>query len=166
MAPRRLIVMRHAKSAWDTLAPSDHLRPLNARGRRDAPQVARALVLRHWVPEAVISSDAARTRETWEHMEARFDDPVETTFTPALYHAGLGAVQVAVGRLGGGVRTAMVLGHNPGFEDAVAWLTGVSVRMTTGNAALLVHPGEGDWRAAVTDAGGWEIEGVVRPREL
>lgn len=163
---RRLIVMRHAKSAWDTDASSDHLRPLNRRGRQDAPRVARVLAGRGWVPQRVVSSDAARTRETWEHMEAAFDDPVEVEFTPALYHSGLGAVQVAVGRLGAGIHTALVLGHNPGFEDAVAWLSGHDLRLTTGNAVLLVHPDDAGWRDAITTPGTWSIEDVVRPREL
>ena len=42
---RRLIVMRHAKSSWDSDAHNDHARPLNKRGRRDAPAIARRGVL-------------------------------------------------------------------------------------------------------------------------
>ncbi len=62
---RRLIVMRHAKSSWKHAGLTDHQRPLNKRGRKDAPRVARALIERGWTPRRVLSSDAARTRETW-----------------------------------------------------------------------------------------------------
>ena len=63
---RRLIVLRHAKSAWDTDAATDHERPLNKRGRRDALRVAEKIAKLGWQPEQVISSDAERTRETWK----------------------------------------------------------------------------------------------------
>ena len=57
---RRLIVMRHAKSSWKNPKLRDHQRPLNKRGRRDAPRVARALRKAGWVPDAVLSSVLTR----------------------------------------------------------------------------------------------------------
>lgn len=163
---RRLIVMRHAKSSWDSEAPTDHLRPLNLRGRRDAPRVARELRERGWAPERVFSSDATRTRETWEHMEAAFDQPIEVHFTGGLYHGGLGAIQAAVGALQEDLEVVLVLGHNPGFEHAVSWLTGEGVRITTANAALLEHASATSWREAIGDPGGWTLQDVLRPREI
>ncbi len=71
---RRIIVMRHAKSSWKSDAPDDHSRPLNRRGRRDAPRVAQELARRGWVPERVFSSDARRTRQTWEIMAPYFEN--------------------------------------------------------------------------------------------
>ncbi len=64
----RLIIMRHAKSDWNSGAASDHARPLNKRGRRDAPRVANRLGELGWQPDYVISSDSRRTRETLELM--------------------------------------------------------------------------------------------------
>ena len=61
---KRLLVTRHAKSSWKSGEDSDHARPLNKRGRRDAPRVAAHLVGLGWVPEQVLSSDSQRTRET------------------------------------------------------------------------------------------------------
>ena len=57
---RRLILMRHAKSDWGT-GDDDHDRPLNARGRGDAPRVGEALRELGWVPDLVVLSDSART---------------------------------------------------------------------------------------------------------
>ena len=48
---RRLIVMRHAKSSWKDPNLDDHERPLNKRGRRDAPMVADAIFERGWIPD-------------------------------------------------------------------------------------------------------------------
>lgn len=162
---KRLIVMRHAKSAWDTDAATDHERPLASRGRKDAPRVGAELARLDWVPERVISSDSQRTRETWSRVSGSLPGGVEVSFTRALYHGGVGAVQAALQGLPDAVTTAMVLGHNPGFEHVVAFLTGEGVRMTTANAALLVHDAD-RWRLAVTSPGGWEIEDLIRPKEL
>ena len=63
--PRRLVLLRHAKSDYpDEVA--DHDRPLAARGRRDAPLVGRWLARSGYRPDAVICSTARRARETWD----------------------------------------------------------------------------------------------------
>ena len=59
----------------------------------------------------------------------------------------------------------MVLGHNPGWEEAVAWLSGDYVRMTTANAALLEHPSD-DWLDGFQASGSWTLVDVLRPKEL
>ncbi len=157
----RLILMRHAKSAWDTPAASDHARPLNERGRKDAPRIATALIGRGWVPERVVSSDAQRTIETWERMAGVFTLPPPVTFTRALYHAGLGELQRALEALEE-EDTVMVIGHNPGFEEAIGWLAGEDVVLKTAHAALLTHAGH-DWDGATHDLGGWRLQDVLRP---
>lgn len=160
---RRLIVVRHAKSAWDTDAPTDHERPLNKRGRRDAPRVAEHLATLGWIPDVVLSSDSERTRETWARMKGAFA-PVDVTFTDELYLAGPDAVYDLLEKVGAAVSTVMVLGHNPGWEDLVEELSGTSTRMTTANAALLVGAGR-TWTDALKTRP-WKIEAVVRPKEL
>jgi len=79
---RRLMLMRHAKSAWQSQAPSDHERPLNERGRRNAPRVGKRLAELGWVPDHVIGSDSRRTRETWERMQALMDRETGPTLRP------------------------------------------------------------------------------------
>ena len=69
---RRLMLMRHAKSAWTSHVPTDHERPLNERGRRDAARVGKRLAKLGWVPDLVVGSDSRRTEETWERMQKRF----------------------------------------------------------------------------------------------
>lgn len=150
MPTHRLILLRHAKSDWGSEARTDHERPLNERGESEAPTVAERLVERGWVPERALSSDATRTRQTWALIEpelaraARAPIPVE--FRSELYLAGLEAIQLYLAKLD--VKTVLVLGHNPGWEMAIASLTGLSVSMKTANAALLESEGE-DWRAVL-----------------
>ncbi len=160
---RRLIILRHAKSDWNTDAGSDHERPLNDRGRRSAPLVGAHLETLGWVPEVVLSSDATRTRQTWEGMASAFGDP-RVEFTRALYLAGPAEVRAAIGPLSDDVTTAMVIGHNHGWEDVVYELTGVRVRMTTCNAALLTVPAD-SWSDASARSD-WTFETVVRPKEI
>lgn len=161
---RRLILMRHAKSAWDTEAPNDHARPLSGRGRADAPKVAARLAALGWVPELVLSSDAVRTRETWARMASAFRSP-EVRWSRRLYGAGVGAVQDEVATVGAAVGTVLLLGHNPGWEGVLAFLSGRSLELTTANAALLRVDAHG-WPDALERAGAWELVELIRPKSL
>ncbi|MBW2528971.1 MAG: histidine phosphatase family protein [Deltaproteobacteria bacterium] len=161
---RRLILMRHAKSAWDTDAPSDHARPLNKRGRRDAPRIGERLVEIGWEPELVLSSDSTRTKETWERMSSSFERP-EIHFLPSLYGAGVATVRAELARVPAEVGTVLLLGHNPGWEEVLAHLTGSAQRMTTANAALL-SVGAASWSIAADAEAGWRLDQLLRPKEL
>ncbi len=160
---RRLILMRHAKSAWKDQGLTDHERPLNARGRRDAPHMADALRSLGWIPDVVVSSSANRTRQTWARMEGAFDGEIPALFLDSLYLAGLGALQGAARDWDDRWRTILCLGHNPGWEHAAAVLSGVSNSMTTANAALLERAAA-PWSEALEAS--WELVAFLRPREL
>jgi phosphohistidine phosphatase len=161
----RLIVMRHAKSAWDSDAPDDHSRPLNKRGRRDAPRVAARLAALGWEPELVVSSDAQRTRQTWKGMSDEFEGEVQTRFVRTLYLAGIDAVRIELAGVDDSIGTVLVLGHNPGWEEVVEQLSGEDHTMTTANAALLSVQAD-SWREALMLDSCWALEQIVRPREL
>jgi len=160
---KRLIIMRHAKSSWTSGAPSDHQRPLNKRGQRAAPLVGARLRDLGWIPDLVIASDSQRTRETWQRMQEAFPHSIEARYSNTFYHGGLAAIVNACSQLNAGVSTLLVLGHNPGWEDAVAALTGQWVRMTTANAALLESE-TNDWKEAIQAS--WASVDILRPREL
>jgi phosphohistidine phosphatase len=160
---RRLMIMWHAKSTWSSDVATDHERPLNKRGRRDAPRVGKRLAKLGWVPECVVSSDSRRTQETWERMQKHFPEGC-VTFTRALYAGGLTELRTEVARLSAAVRTVLILGHNPGCEEAVKALSGREVRITTANVVLL--KGEGATWAEALRHGPWRVAGVVRPKEL
>ena len=181
-----LLVMRHAKSDWDAGADSDHARPLNRRGRRDAPRVAQALDAAGLRPQRVVYSDARRTTETWERRrqaweerDARDDQdrPAVGVASRDLYLASPGELAVAVAATPGpaacsdegardGVDRLMILAHNPGCEGLVTWLSGVQVSMTTANVAVLSPPPGLTWAQAVEHPGAWTLVRVLRPKEL
>ena len=160
---RQLIVMRHAKSSWASAGLTDHERPLNGRGERDAPRVAAQLTALGWQPQHVRSSDARRTRETAKLMLEEWEDGIEATFVASLYLAGPAALKEAMMGLSDEVESLVVLGHNPGWEGVVHRLTGVDVTMKTATAALLRSDCE-SWEDAFDVE--WSLEEVVYPREL
>jgi len=160
---RRLVLMRHAKSDWET-GLEDHARPLNARGRRDAPRIGHALVEHGWVPDVVVLSDSARTTETWARMQGAFDVVPPVRSTRQLYLAGLGALQEVVAELDPRFQTVLALGHNPGWESAAGRLSGQPLRMTTANAVLLELVA-GPWAQAISTPAE-RLHSVLRPKEL
>jgi phosphohistidine phosphatase SixA len=162
---RRLIVMRHAKSSWGDGDLSDHARPLNKRGRRDAPDIAERLVELEWTPELVLSSDAARTRETYSLMSGTFGGAAHVEYVPAFYTDGFAAIRTAVGEVNAEIHTVLALGHNPSCEEAVFWLCGEAAELTTANCALL-ESAAADWTAAVAHRKLWRLVDVIRPKEL
>ena len=155
--------MRHAKSSWTSGAATDHQRPLNKRGRRAAPLIGARLRELGWTPDLVIASDSERTRETWQRMQAEFPDYVEERLDSDFYHGGLADITSACTRLTNDISTVLVLGHNPGWEDAMAELAGQWVRMTTANAALL-ESDMNDWAEIIE--GNWVLVDILRPKEL
>lgn len=162
MSELRLLLMRHAKSSWKSDAVGDHDRPLNKRGRRDAPRIADRLAEVGWRPELVVSSDSTRTRQTWLLMQPRFSD-TDVRFTPNLYLCDTVDLLGEVAALPSSVRTALLLGHNPGWEEAVEEMTGSAVTMTTANVALLRSAARG-WVHAVKQP--WQLVDLLRPKEL
>lgn len=157
----RLIVLRHAKSDWNAGAATDHERPLNARGQRDAPRVGAALLRRGWVPDVLLSSDAQRTRETWQHMRPFLAPDLPGQFLPSLYHAGMATVSPLLVRQT--ASTVLILGHNPGMERVVATLTDSNPVLTTCNAVLLESTAT-RWSDALRQS--WTLVDILRPKEL
>ncbi len=108
----RLILMRHAKSSWGDPTQDDHQRPLNGRGRRSAEAIGNWLRAENIMPDQMLVSSAARTKETSE----RLDMEAEKTVLDALYLASPGIMLEILKRASG--QCVLMLGHNPG----TAWL--------------------------------------------
>lgn len=160
---RRLILMRHAKSSWTSGAKDDHARPLNKRGRRDAPRIAAALFARDWWPDVVLSSDAERTLETWALM-APGGPEVRLSSCRSLYHGGIDEIKAAMADQAA-AQTVLVLGHNPGWAAALTWLSDGDGLLTTANAALFTTAAA-SWQEAFAGPGRLHRVGVLRPKSL
>lgn len=110
----KLILMRHAKSSWGDPGLDDHARPLNDRGRRAARAMGAWLKDSGHTPSVVVSSDSARTIETWDCMRPSLA-PDRVVFTDALYHASANTILRVLREVG--ASPALILCHNPGIAD-------------------------------------------------
>ncbi|MEG3628021.1 SixA phosphatase family protein [Streptomyces poriticola] len=115
---RRLVVLRHAKSARPA-GVADHDRPLAGRGRRDAPAAGRALAEADRLPDLALCSTATRARATWELASAEWGTPPPVRLEPRLYAADVPELLAVVREVPDEVGTLLVVGHNPGLEDLV-----------------------------------------------
>jgi phosphohistidine phosphatase len=136
MDSRRLVVVRHAKSAWPDGVP-DAQRPLNGRGRRDAPAAGRWLRDRTGPVEAVVCSPAARTRETLGLIAAELDAAPDPVFDERVYAATAETLLAVVHGIPDDAGSALLVGHNPGVSELVAVLSGTEVEMKTSAIAVL-----------------------------
>ncbi len=109
----RLILMRHAKSDWNTPASGDYDRPLNGRGRKSARRIGEWLADQGYLPETVLVSAAARTRETWKLISGNIDPVPNVEFIENLYLASPETMFQML-RSGPHTGTLMMLAHNPG----------------------------------------------------
>ncbi|MGH3904019.1 MAG: SixA phosphatase family protein [Pseudonocardiaceae bacterium] len=156
-APRTLILLRHAKSAWPQDV-ADLQRPLAGRGRRDAPAVGRWLRQQAPTIDLVICSPAVRARQTWELAAAQLDVAPPVRYDERLYGA---SVFLTVTReLPAHASAVLLVGHNPSLEDFLELLTGATEVLKTSAIAVMTTPGT--WEEA--NPGSWTLEALATPR--
>ncbi len=166
---RQLLVLRHAKSAWDTDAATDFERPLAKRGKKDAPRMGQWLREYELVPDHVVCSPAERARQTavavckqlgLDKKTIHWDEHIYLGTTEALLQV-LGDCPPAAGRV-------MIVGHNPGLEDLVEYLCGAvdapvdGKLLPTATVAHLEMPDAWDTLAG----GSARLMSITRPRSL
>ena len=113
---RRLVLLRHAKSAWPDGVP-DHERPLAPRGRRDAPAAGRWLRQSGLVPDRVMCSTAQRARETWQLAEEKLGAHPQAVFEQRVYGATSAELLDLARHAPAGVRTLLIVGHDPAMQE-------------------------------------------------
>jgi phosphohistidine phosphatase len=115
---KRLTLVRHAKSDWSLPGQDDWDRPLNRRGQRDAPEMARRLRSRRLKPDLILSSPAVRALTTASVMARELKVPAAQVLQDErLYLAEAADLLATIRELGGEVQHLMVFGHNPGMTD-------------------------------------------------
>lgn len=163
--PKRLFLLRHAKSSWDQPGMADHDRPLARRGRRAAGLIARHLQSEGISPSLVLCSSARRTRETLELARPGGEVRIERE----LYGAAKDELLDRLRRVPDTVESVMLIGHNPAVQDVAldlaaggARLTDVKRKYPTGALASLTLAGRWD----ELRPGGAELAAFVTPKEL
>lgn len=161
---RTLLLMRHAKSDWKG-GLSDHERPLNRRGQKDAPRMALELESRGLLPDVVRVSDAERTLETLAWMNDALGYDLPALATRRLYLPPVHQMIDVLSQIREEAACVMLLSHNPSLEELLLVLCGEAVRMTTANIAILQWDAA-SWADIKQHLGGFTLQEVLRPKEL
>jgi phosphohistidine phosphatase len=162
---KTLLVLRHAKTQSDAPA-GDHARELTERGHRNAEAMGAYIRNRTGTPDAIITSDATRARQTAEIVATAVDFTGPLIEEPQIYAAGPDTLLAVVRRIPDEVRSALIVGHNPVFEELAEALAGdhdEEIRLPTSGLALLEFDVE-RWDAVREGAG--RVREVATPRTI
>jgi phosphohistidine phosphatase len=116
---KTLLVVRHAKSNWEFGIP-DFDRPLNDRGKKNAPEMAKRLLDKKISIDAFVSSPAKRAKQTAELFCTTYNRNIsEIIFDETLYHAPAKDLFAAVEKLDNKFSTVAIFSHNTGLTNFV-----------------------------------------------
>ena len=125
---KTLYLVRHAKSSWSDPSLSDRDRPLNKRGRRNAPDMGDRLVARGHRPDLIISSPAKRAFTTAKIIARKLDYAKSgIVMDESMYFAGVGGMVKMLERVDYGYQKVMIVGHNPAMTSLMNSLSGSDV---------------------------------------
>ncbi len=159
---KKLFILRHAKSSWDTPDISDFDRPLNARGLNTAPFMGELIASHGIAPEKIISSPAKRALHTATLVRESAGLNTEITFDERVYEASPQTLRQVLAELPESVSSVMLVGHNPGIEGVIRMLSGESETMPTAALAEITLNFD-SWTNVGTDSG--KLDRVFRPKD-
>ena len=114
---RRLLLFRHAKAERAEPGAKDQARPLTERGRADAKLIGAYLARHAFVPDRVLVSTSARTRETWSQAVTALESSPAALFDERIYQAGVQTLTQLIKETPADAQRLMVIGHNPGLHE-------------------------------------------------
>ena len=161
MTTRTLLLLRHAETVPARRGESDNDRALYPRGHEAALRMGRLIARDRPRPDAILSSTARRTRETISAVLAAFAEAPPVRYEDGLYLAEAPAILARLSRLDATVGTVLLVGHNPGLEDAARLLAGtggmearmaLSRGMPPAGLATIAFDAE-DWRGLAPGVG-------------
>jgi phosphohistidine phosphatase len=171
-AMKTLILMRHAKSAWDDPHQKDIDRPLSTRGQKAAARMGEWLAAEGYRPDVVLCSAARRTRETLDLLRPHLRERVTVEFTRGLYLAGPRDMLNEIGKVPTQAETVMLLGHNPGMGSLAGLLAGSGEEKALAEmhgkfpTAAIAVLGFNVSRWGDLEPGGGVLRAFMRPRDL
>ena len=121
---KNLLIIRHAKSSWDNITQRDFDRPLNDRGNRDAPIMAKRILKRGADIDAFVSSPANRAFTTATYFAEAYNVKKKNIIViDSLYHAEVNMFYEVINNLDNELKTVALFSHNPGITSFVNSLT-------------------------------------------
>ncbi len=111
---------------------TDHNRPLNDRGKHDAPRIGQLICDQGLHPDLVLSSSAKRARATAKRVVEAGGLSCAPQLLDELYLAAADTYVAVLRQQPAAYERILVVGHNPGLEELVVMLTGTSLTLPTG----------------------------------
>jgi len=142
---KQLLLVRHGKSDWGNTDLSDFDRPLNKRGKENAPEMAERLINRGLKIDQIVSSPAKRAKSTAKYFADAYNiDHIQ--FEESIYEANTSALLKVVNGLDDDAENVVMFGHNPGFTDFANELCNADIyNIPTAGMVLISFPFD-SWR--------------------
>lgn len=160
---KTIYLLRHAKSSWKDESLSDIERPLNGRGQKASETMGAFLKREKVMVDLVLSSSAVRARQTTDRLLAAANISTDVRFDERIYEAEVQRLLEIVKQIENTKKSVLLVGHNPGFEEFLEWLTGTFDTMPTATLAKVVLK-TSSWSGVREKAG--TLEWIVKPRQL
>ncbi len=125
---KTLFLIRHAKSSWADVGMDDFDRPLNDRGKNNAPFMGKLLAKDKILPELMISSPAKRAITTARKIAEEISFPKNKIIEDKkIYEADVSTLLGIINHVDDNINSLFLFGHNPGFTDFLNYLTGENI---------------------------------------
>lgn len=161
---KTLLLVRHAKSSWQEASLSDHDRPLNARGMRDAPRMGEYLARHYPAPEIIFSSTALRATTTAAIIADTFGASDRLVTRRQLYTFAARELLAFLRSVDNRYGYIMLAGHNPAITDLVNQLSAADIENVPTCGAAVLTVSYNDWSAL--DSSGAVLEAFVTPKTI
>ncbi|SMF22088.1 SixA phosphatase family protein [Pseudobacteriovorax antillogorgiicola] len=154
---KTIILLRHGE-AESPGKFEDHERPLTARGHSQAQFIGQALQSRGLIPDGVIVSDAKRTVETYKNVKDVMElNPRQEVVSSRFYLAGVDRIFEEMAAIEDDINTVLLIGHNPGWSEAIGVYTGEYESLGTGEAGLM-NIEQGPWLELLGRSYQWQLK--------
>lgn len=161
---RELLLLRHAKSDWSDDQHADIERPISEKGKKQARKIAKWITQQNLTPDLILISPAKRAQQTYRRICQ--ECPSEAKTIASLYMAELEALKSILAGIQD-VNRVMIIGHNPGLEQLLRFLThnpldDSTQLFPTASLAHFILPH--DWQNL--DAGDAKLQQFIRPKDI
>jgi len=159
---KKLFILRHAKSSWNDPGLADFDRPLNDRGLNAAPFMGEVVAKRRFLPDTILSSPAKRAMQTALLVKETAGSNAVVQYDERIYEASPQVLGQVVSEIGEDKQSVMIVGHNPGMEGFIKYLTSSSENMPTAALAVIDLNIE-HWKDILPGCG--TLQDIIRPKE-
>lgn len=151
---KQLLLMRHAKASIGEMGITDWDRPLNERGKKDAPEMGKRIKQFGFKPDLIVSSPAKRTSKTAKAIAAELHySEHHIQFEESIYEAHIDEVLQLIRQLPPEAKHVILVGHNPTFTGLVGYLSSSFIEQLPTAGIALIKFDVPDWKMVTQHSG-------------